>query len=94
MICKSLRTMRDCLQSLAEVHHVKKLWTLMNIEVQGFVKYFPNITVSCCMNICKYFFFYCVVLPSCVGGVQDVWVEVVTQALAQKSGGKIPPPTS
>lgn len=26
--------------------------------------------------------------------MQCTWVEVVTQALAQKSGGKIPPPTS
>lgn len=32
--------------------------------------------------------------PSCIGGMQCVWVEVVTQALAQKSGGKITPPTS
>lgn len=46
----------------------------------------------CCMNICKYF--YSVALPSYVGGVQDMWVEVVTQALAQKSGGKIPHLTS
>ncbi len=71
----------------------QKLWTVLNIAVQGDVKYLPNITVAAGWTTAN-IIFHSIVFPSCIGGMQCVWVEVVTQALAQKSGGKIPPPTS